>query len=61
MPYVTRWGLRHSVYRDALHWGIRLWFGPKGLGREGIRFGMHATHAEEASCTKTHVGIHHVI
>ena len=23
-----------------LDWGIRLWFGEKGLGREGIKFGM---------------------
>ena len=38
--YVTRWGLRHAVHLDALDWGIRLWFGGKGLGREGIRFGM---------------------
>ena len=39
-PYVTRWGLRHALHLDALDWGIRLWFGEKGLGREGIRFRM---------------------
>ena len=39
-PYVTRWGLTHALHLDALDWGIRLWFGEKGLGREGIRFGM---------------------
>ena len=39
-PYVTRWGLRHALHLDALDWGIRLWFGEKGLGREGIKFGM---------------------
>ena len=39
-PYVTRWGLRHSLHPDALDWGIRLWFGEKALGREGIRFSM---------------------
>ena len=39
-PYVTRWGLRHSLHLYALDWGICLWFGEKGLGREGIRFGM---------------------
>ena len=39
-PYVIRWGLRHSLHLDALDWGIRLWFGQNGLGREDIRFGM---------------------
>ena len=39
-PYVTRRGLRHALHLDALDWGRRLWFGEKGLGREGIRFGM---------------------
>ena len=39
-PYVTGWGLRHALHLDALDWGIRLWFGEKGLGREGIKFGM---------------------
>ena len=39
-PYVTRWALRHSLHLDALDWGISLWFGQRGLGREGIRFGM---------------------
>ena len=38
--YVTRWGLRHALNLDALDWGIRLWFGEKGLGREGMSFGM---------------------
>ena len=36
----ARWGLRHALHLDALDWGIRLWFGEKGLGREGIKFGM---------------------
>ena len=39
-PYVTRWGLRHALHPHALDWGMWLWFGQKGLGREGIRFGM---------------------
>ena len=39
-PYVTRWELSHALHRNALDWGICFWFGEKGLGREGIRFGM---------------------
>ena len=40
-PYVTKLGLRHSLHLDALDWGIRLWFGQKGLGSEGLRFELN--------------------
>ena len=39
-PYVIQWAPRHTLHLETLDWGIRLWFGEKGLGREGIRLGM---------------------
>ena len=35
-PYVTRWGLKHSLVFDALDWGIRTWYARKGVPREAM-------------------------